>query len=281
MPSFLDKYTDLQKRAITGFSGFFLILFCMIYNEWTFFCIFFGLCFLTLKEFYETAEKAGAKPVKYYGIFSAFCVYAYFFFFAKKWLSADYALFLYPILSLIFIIRLYQKNKDNAFVDIAFTFLGIFQVALPFALLHLAVFVEADYNYRIILSFLFLIWIHDIGAYFGGKFYGRTQLFARISPKKTWEGSVTGAVCTFIMVVILTSSFQGLNYWVWNAIGLIVIFTSTLGDLTISLYKRSIHLKDASNAIPGHGGFLDRFDGFLLASPFVVAFWVWIQFWVR
>jgi len=273
MKSIFNKMTDLQKRLIGGFSGFFIIMGAILWNGWSFFILFLFIMLLTLREFYQLAQKAGYKPMSFYGIFAGLSIYTLTFLISKNLLSSDYYILLYPLLSIFFVLRLYQKKAaKNAFADIALSFLGIFQVALPFSLLHLVVFQEGIYNYRIILSILFLIWIHDIGAYFAGKYFGKHQLFKSISPKKTWEGSIAGAISAFIMVFILSNSYTGIYPETWLVVAVIIIVAGTYGDLVESLYKRDVKIKDTSQAILGHGGFLDRFDGLLLATPFIVAF---------
>ena len=114
--------------------------------------------------------------------------------------------------------------------------------------------------------------MNDISAYFIGSRYGKHRLFERISPKKSWEGSIGGAVFSAIIVFMLSFYLQDLELWQWTGIAVIVIIAGTHGDLIESMLKRSMSIKDSSNAIPGHGGFLDRFDQLLIALPFIVVF---------
>lgn len=268
----LNKLNNLQKRLITGFSGFYIIMEAITTNAWTFFALFGGLTFFMLLEFYKMAQKAGYRPSTYWGVFVGLLIYSFVFLNTMGLIETKYFLILYPMFAVLFIYKLYQKSETNPFVDIAFTFLGITQIALPISLLSLVVLETGTYNYRIILGIFFLIWIHDIAAFFGGKLFGKNQLFPRVSPNKTWEGSISGAIAAIIMVFILNYSYKGLEVVEWMGVAVLVIFVGTYGDLVMSLYKRSIKIKDASGAIPGHGGFLDRFDGLLLASPFIVAY---------
>jgi len=124
----------------------------------------------------------------------------------------------------------------------------------------------------IIMGLLFTLWASDTGAYFAGKTFGRRPLFARVSPKKTWEGSVGGGVAALLMAGVFSYFYNILSPWQWLVIAVLIVVAGTYGDLVESLFKRSIHIKDSGTVIPGHGGFLDRFDGLLIASPVIVVF---------
>jgi len=124
-----------------------------------------------------------------------------------------------------------------------------------------------------------LIWTNDTMAYLVGSKIGRHKLFERISPKKTWEGSIGGAIFTLTLAYFLNMflswifGFDGEFSRVdWIVIGLIVIIFGTLGDLIESLLKRNLAVKDTGSILPGHGGLLDRFDAFLFSFPFILSY---------
>ena len=104
-------------------------------------------------------------------------------------------------------------------------------------------------------------------AYFGGRFLGKHKLFERISPKKTWEGAIIGAAFCILLGYILQMTW--LVQWNWIIVASIIAVFSQLGDLVESMFKRSIHIKDSGSLLPGHGGFLDRFDGIFLSTPVI------------
>ena len=118
----------------------------------------------------------------------------------------------------------------------------------------------------------FILWASDTGAYFAGTTFGKSKLFERISPKKSWEGFLGGAVLAILFAYGIAHYFTTLALWQWLTIGVIIIVGGTFGDLVESLLKRSIEIKDSGDSLPGHGGFLDRFDGLLISAPFIVAF---------
>jgi len=123
-----------------------------------------------------------------------------------------------------------------------------------------------------VLGMLFILWASDTGAYFSGILFGKKKLFERISPKKTWEGSIGGAFLALVFAYGFSIYFKDLSLVQWLVAAALIVIAGIYGDLVESLFKRSIAIKDSGTSIPGHGGFLDRFDGLLLASPFVAVF---------
>ena len=97
-------------------------------------------------------------------------------------------------------------------------------------------------------------------------------MFERVSPKKSWEGSLGGAFAAIVTANFLSHYFTVLPQWQWISITGIIVIAGTYGDLIESLFKRSISIKDSGRGLPGHGGFMDRFDGLLLSAPFIIAF---------
>jgi phosphatidate cytidylyltransferase len=269
----LSKNSDnLNNRLIYGFGGFFLMMGGMLWNGWTYGFVFFVICGRCLDEFYSLLKADGKRPLRYFGIVAGLTIYTLALLIAQNIISASYAFLIFPLFSLAFILKLYDQNDTQPFENVALTLLGMVYVAIPFACLNLATFLEGKYSYQVILGTFFLIWINDIGAYFIGSGYGKHKLFARISPKKSWEGSLGGLIMCILMVFLLSNYLPDLQVWQWAGVALVVVVVSTFGDLVESMFKRSISIKDSSNAIPGHGGFLDRFDGLLMAAPFIAVF---------
>lgn len=164
-----------------------------------------------------------------------------------------------------------SKPLDN----FAYFALSQIYVALPFAMLNILATVgagETTYCWLMPLSIFIFIWCNDSGAFCVGCTIGRHKLFERISPKKTWEGFIGGAVVATIAGVIMAQFFAIMNIWQWIGMALVVVATGTLGDLIESSMKREMLIKDSGNFLPGHGGILDRFDSTLLAVPCVVIY---------
>jgi len=276
--SALQKFSNLTERLITALFGAAAIVFSIMYSEWTYFIVFFIICLFTLLEFYKLAGLDGMIPQKTFGTLSGILIFCLSFFIERGDISYRYYFLIFPIISCVYMIKLYKKTERKPFTNIAYTFLGIFYVAMPIALLNIATFENNVYDYQIIFGCLFILWASDTGAYFAGSLFGKRKLFERISPKKSWEGFAGGAVLAMAFAYGLPFFFSAIGHeptirsWQWMVIGVIIIVGGTFGDLVESLLKRSIEIKDSGTSLPGHGGFLDRFDGLLISVPFIVAF---------
>ena len=129
---------------------------------------------------------------------------------------------------------------------------------------------DTPYFQHLVIGSILLIWVSDIGAYFVGKSIGKHKLMPTISPGKTKEGFLGAGMCTLLVSYILFSTIGEFSFRSWALIGLSVWLFGSTGDLVESKIKRSLNIKDSSNILPGHGGFLDRFDGFYFCLPFVI-----------
>lgn len=183
----------------------------------------------------------------------------------------------------LFISELYA-DTENAVNDMAYTMLGQMYIALPLSMINVLVFnatPEGDvaFNSLLPLSVFIFLWANDTGAYCSGSLFGKHKLFPRISPGKTWEGSVGGAVLVLIAAGIIGYSDNSMaaaegsmSIPQWLGLGLVVVVFGTWGDLVESLFKRTLGIKDSGNILPGHGGMLDRFDSSLMAMPAAVLY---------
>ncbi len=193
----------------------------------------------------------------------------------------------------LFISELYLKQK-NPIQDWAYTMLSQLYIALPFSMINVLSF-QADplsgqiaYHWLLPMSVFIFLWANDTGAYCAGSLFGRHKLFPRVSPGKTWEGSIGGAVIVLIIAAVIShfagsdASLSTLNAQLstlkWLGLGLVVVFFGTWGDLVESLFKRTLGIKDSGNILPGHGGMLDRFDSSLMAIPAAVIYLYTLQF---
>ena len=188
------------------------------------------------------------------------------------------------LVSIIYLMvaELYLKAEDPV-NDWAYTLMSQLYIALPFSLLNVLAFRSTGssivYSYLAPLSVFVFLWVNDAGAYICGSLLGRHKLFPRISPGKSWEGSIGGGllvVAASIGIWYLTEQYGvndlGLQAWEWAGLGLVIVIFGTWGDLVESLLKRTLHIKDSGNILPGHGGMLDRFDSTLMAIPASVVY---------
>ncbi len=269
----INNYSNLGQRAITAAGGALVVVSASIYSDWTYFVVFATILGFAQMEFYKLTGLDGMLPLRSFGTFLGVMIFTLTFMIEKEQLTHEYLYLIFPMVSLTFFIKLYKKTDKKPFTGVAFTYLGILYVAVPFSLLNLAVFsVDAVYHFEILIGSLLILWASDTGAYFAGTKFGKTKLFERVSPKKSWEGFLGGAFSAIAVAFVLSQYFRVIEDWKWLVISGIIIIAGTYGDLIESLFKRSIEIKDSGNGLPGHGGFLDRFDGLLLSAPFITAF---------
>lgn len=183
----------------------------------------------------------------------------------------------------LFISELYTKNK-NAINDWAYTMLGQMYIALPLSMINILAFEMApdqsgvSYDTMLPLSVFIFLWVNDSGAYLTGSLLGRHKLFPRISPGKTWEGSIGGGILVIAVAALLGYlvnrgvDVPRLSILGWMGLGLVIAVVGTWGDLVESLFKRTLGIKDSGNILPGHGGMMDRFDSSLMAIPAAVLY---------
>ena len=182
----------------------------------------------------------------------------------------------------LMIAELYLKAEDPI-NNWAYTMMSQLYIALPFSLLNVLAYrwngQSVQYTYLVPLSVFVFLWMNDTGAYLCGSLLGRHKLFPRISPGKSWEGSIGGGVLVMAIAVLvwyLTEQYGvndlGLSACEWVGLGLVIVVFGTWGDLIESLFKRTLGIKDSGNILPGHGGMLDRFDSSLMAIPAAVVY---------
>ncbi|RMF24389.1 MAG: phosphatidate cytidylyltransferase [Bacteroidetes bacterium] len=182
----------------------------------------------------------------------------------------------FPFIFLAFIYELFT-GSDSPFTNVAFIVLGMVYIGAPFALLDFIAFHGEVFYANTVFGLLLLSWANDTGAYLIGSRFGRHPLFARISPNKTWEGTIGGVLITFGVGLLLYWVFDELRLQDWMVLSAIVAVFGSLGDLVESMLKRSVGVKDSGDLLPGHGGVLDRFDAFIFLLPFAAAYLLWIR----
>lgn len=177
-----------------------------------------------------------------------------------------------PLLFIGLLVELWRK-QENPILNLGVQYFGLFYVVLPF----LVMFFMAVQNKYFLIHMFLLIWSNDTFAFLTGKMMGKTKLFERISPNKTWEGTIGGIVMT-IGVAILIAYFTDQLYAFWIPAALLIAASAIFGDLLESLFKRSLNIKDTGNIMPGHGGILDRFDAALFAAPIFLCWWLFYNY---
>ena len=263
----------LVKRTLTGSIIVIALISALLINAITFFLFFLIIQTLGLWEFYTIKYKQEIKPQIVPGISISLVIYSLSYLLARDIISGEYFYVIIPAFIFIFVYELF-RNKPTPFNNIAFTFLGMILVSVPFSLFHFIVFEPSNNGFypELLLVFFILLWSQDTGAYLSGSFFGKHPLLKRVSPKKTIEGLIGGTTLSVIVAFISAHYFNILQTPHLLIIAVIIAIFSTLSDLTESLLKRSANIKDTSNILPGHGGILDRFDGVLFSFPMVFAY---------
>jgi phosphatidate cytidylyltransferase len=236
----------------------------------------------TQYEYYVMIRNTGSQPQIISGIIAGSAAYIVSTIVAAGVVPKISFLILVPVMSAIMVIELYRK-QDKPFDSLAHTFFSVLYSAIPFSMFPFSAFNRTGLNSLlphegiifspgIIIGFFLLIWANDTGAYLTGMSVGRHKLMARISPKKTWEGFFGGVITAALVAWLLSGWLGAVDKIDWVIISLIISLAGTCGDLFESMLKRSAGVKDSGKIMPGHGGFLDRFDSAILSFPLVYLF---------
>jgi phosphatidate cytidylyltransferase len=274
---------NFWARTITGLSMVFVLLFSLWFNQWLFAGIFLVISVLGTWEFYRLFTSENIRPQQVYGTVCGCILYLLAILVLFSGREQHSVLWYYlPVIAamlmffLSFIIEIYRNNA-RPLENIAITATGVLYVALPMILLN---FLNSPWSVRFLgfpaylLGYFIFTWFYDTGAYLYGKPFGKHKFFERISPKKTWEGTIAGSVVTGVTAIIFSYLIPGINLIDWLVLALLVVVFGSFGDLAESLIKRSLHIKDSGNILPGHGGILDRFDTFFISAPFVFLYFL-------
>lgn len=260
----------LLRRALSGLVFVSVLIFSILFSKISFICLFFILMIFCLYEFKKIIRLKSVFP---YIIGTLLFVYGNILNVddvPSKTIFEYVGALLFLTIFGTFASILFAK-KEEVISHLGKIFLAIIYIVVPFTLIVQIPFLNSTFNYinSTILGVFILIWTNDSFAFLVGKNFGKHKLFERISPNKTIEGFVGGMVFTFLVSFILANQFTTLSFIQWIVIAGIVSIFGVLGDLIESMFKRQAGLKDSSNFIPGHGGFLDRFDSVIFAAPFI------------
>lgn len=276
--------SNLLQRIITGVLGAAFMLTAIWFSFYSFAAIFFLVTVLSSYEYHQLLKKTGIPNNAGAGIAGSILVYVLFTMQALHFNMSAILIALPCLLFMVYMLIELFSQKDQPITRVAYTIAGILYIAVPFGLLTLipwsypsggCIRWEHDarsYQFEIIFALLFLIWANDVGAYFVGKTIGKHKLFERISPKKTWEGSIGGLATAMLFSYLLYYFYGIFSIPVWMGLCVIVVISGSLGDLVESMIKRTLQVKDSGTLLPGHGGFLDRFDALIFAIPFVYTY---------
>ena len=267
------------QRAVTGVLFVIVLVGCILYSPLSFGILFTIISVLSVHELDQLVSLSGEVSINktITALGGAYLFLALMSFCTQQSVGARVFLPYLGLLLYMMITELYLKKK-NPTGNWAYSMLSQLYVALPFALLNVLAFQNSPetgsvtYNPILPLSIFVFIWLSDTGAYCVGSLIGKHRLFERISPKKSWEGSIGGGIFSIASSLGFAHFFPFMPGWQWVGLAIVVVIFGTWGDLTESLMKRQLGIKDSGNILPGHGGMLDRFDSALMAIPAAVVY---------
>lgn len=276
---------NLILRSMTGALFVVVLVSCIVWHHVAFALLFALITGLTLWEFANNVNSyAGASVNRLINAVGGMYLFAAFYYYFSGYVTGvqESRVFIPYLITLIYlpVSELYLRKK-NPLKNWAYAFASQMYIALPFALLNVLAFQYDAYADRVEyvaivpLSVFLFLWTSDTGAYCVGSLlhkYFPTKLFERISPNKSWVGSIGGGLLCLVVATLLWRVYGRLNWLQWCGFGIVVCVFGTWGDLVESLFKRQLGIKDSGHLLPGHGGLLDRFDSSLLAIPAVVLY---------
>ncbi|WP_306571708.1 phosphatidate cytidylyltransferase [Segatella buccae] len=285
-----EKVKNLIIRAITGAVFVAIMVVGISFRPDVMILLFAAITGLTIWEFAGLVNQSENVAVNR---FISTAAGIYFFLAVAGYCSGltPSAAFVPYLLTVVYLLvsELYLK-QTNPINNWAYTMLSQMYIALPFSMINVLAFRSTPdgnvtFEWLLPLSLFIFLWTNDTGAYCSGSLLGRHKLFPRISPGKSWEGSIGGAVFVMIAAAIIyflnvgqtDGLVAGMPLWQWLGLGLVVVVFGTWGDLVESLFKRTLGIKDSGNILPGHGGMLDRFDSSLMAIPAAVVYLYTLQ----
>ncbi|MFT5667064.1 MAG: phosphatidate cytidylyltransferase [Vicingaceae bacterium] len=275
--------SNFNERLLTGILFVIVLLGAIYQSELASSILFFFIILLCQREFYNFFKASVIKPQALVGMLGGLGFFLASVIAFQANLNFNTLFLIVPLIFFVFVLELFRDRKEPI-ANIGYTILGIIYVSVPFTLLHQISYFNnyefgTSYNYEVLIGYFFVLWANDTGAYLVGRKIGKTKLFERISPKKTWEGSIGGLFFGLLLGYINSQIFSGLDTLTWMTIALIVVIFGSLGDLVESLFKRSLGIKDSGKILPGHGGVLDRFDGIFISAPMVFTFLKILSIW--
>jgi phosphatidate cytidylyltransferase len=269
---------EFLKRLLTGIIFVALILAGTVIHPLIFIPVFLFFLILTQYEFYKLIEKAGYTPQTLVGsviggLFFIICSLT-----VQKIIPYNYCLIIIPAIIVMFSFEVLRK-KPHALQNSMLTLGGFVYTVIPFSLLNFIVYPgfpgDSQFNSCILIGIFIVVWTYDSMAYAGGILFGKHKMCKNISPKKSWEGVISGAVFAIMAGIMNAVIFQSLSIFNWIVSAIIIVVFGTAGDLFESKIKRDLNIKDSGTALPGHGGFLDRFDSLLFVIPII---YIWLIF---
>lgn len=275
-----DKLKNFIIRTLSGIVMVATLIGATLFSKLTFVLLLLAITLGGEWEFYRLAKKAGTSPQRFVGMLAGTMMIVAAAA-ALHEILAITAVLMVAFMILIpmpLIFELYRKSA-TPMANVGITYAGVIYVALPMALLTFFPMMLGNGEWKpwSVILYIFIIWANDVFAYLFGITLGKHRLFERISPKKSWEGFFGGLLGAMAMGFVAAKVLDA-NVALWIGLALIAAITGVFGDLVESMLKRSVDVKDSGSFIPGHGGWLDRFDALIFSVPFAFIYLVIVEF---
>lgn len=280
-----DKTKNLLLRTVTGIVFVAVMMAALLLGRASFATLLLVITAGCMWELYGLTEKKGSAPHKTIGTLIGLLIVGINLGIVEtvinniaflKYVGIAFVLVIL-LTTLVFVMDIWRK-KGSAMSNLGATFLGIAYVALPISLIAFFPLIGnkmlLPWNATIVPAYIIIVWANDVFAYLVGTAIGKHKFCERLSPKKSWEGFFGGLVGAVGVAALVGKYLIQGDVLLWMGLGLLVALTSVLGDMVESHFKRSVGAKDSGNALPGHGGLLDRFDAMLISAPFVFIFFI-------
>lgn len=243
------------------------MIMALIASEYSLLGITILISIVALEEYFNIAKSLEIKPQKAMGHVLSLLTIVLTFLIIKKIVLLESLLLLIPAIFMVLILQLFHKHK-KPLESVALTIFPLIHITIPLTLMIILGTIGEEYDYQLNLGILFMIWANDTFAYIMGVTMGKTPLFPRVSPKKSWEGFISGLVASITVSQIIAHHWTIIPSTNWAILSVITVLGAVFGDLVESLYKREAMIKDSGTLLPGHGGVLDRFDSLFMVMPF-------------
>lgn len=268
---------EFLKRLLTGVVFVAVILAGILIHPFVFMLVFLSFLILTQYEFYKLVEKVGYTPQTLAGIVTGGLCFVGCSLTVQEIIPYTYFLLFIPAAVIVLFSFEVLRKKPYALQNSMLTLGGFVYTVIPFSLLNFIVYPgfpdDGRFNSFILTGVFIVVWTFDTMSYAGGTLFGKHKMCKNISPKKSWEGLISGAVFAVMAGVANAVIFQSLSVLNWIVTAIIIVVFGTVGDLFESKIKRDLNIKDSGTALPGHGGFLDRFDSLLFVIPVI---YIWL-----
>ena len=264
---------EIYIRTITGIFFLVAIIGSILLHPLAFFGVSFFFCAVALNEFLIISSKGESRKSSiHYFIFGLFN-YSVTGLIGLGYVDIRFAYLIILTFPVVIVLELFNKS-ESSWKRIGIYLTGWMYISIPFGLMN-ALFLTPQvegYFTGFLIGLFIIIWSSDVFAYLVGSAIGKHRLFERVSPKKSWEGSVGGLIFALVAAYIMSLMYTQIGLINWFIIAIIIVITGTFGDLVESMLKREAGVKDSGTILPGHGGVLDRFDATIFAVPFVFVY---------